>query len=147
YSGHLQYTHEFENGTGLMEQARLMPLARVRKVGEENLTLGGNLILDLPKLGWIQAGYDDQYGASAGLGFNLTKNISLGDSWDRGMSKTFENFGLSHEVSLAYSFTPIFTEDRVLLEDEGVLVQNENMPKDSLNMTEKDKEIALLQQK
>ena len=58
YSGHLQYTHQFENGTGIMEKARLMPLARVRKVGEENLTFGGNLILDLPKLGWVQAGYD-----------------------------------------------------------------------------------------
>ena len=147
YSGHLQYTHEFENGAGLMESARLMPLARVRKVGEQNLTLGGNLILDLPKLGWIQAGYDDFYGASAGLGFNLTKNISLGYTVEKGMSNTFENFGLSHEVSLAYSFTPNLTEDRVLLEDEGVIAQNEKHPKDSLNVTEKDKEIALLQQK
>jgi len=147
YSGHLQYTHEFENGTGLMESARLMPLARVRKVGEQDLTLGGNLILDLPKLGWIQAGYDDYYGASAGLGFNLTKNISLGYTVEKGMSNTFENFGLSHEVSLAYSFTPNLTEDRVLLEDEGVLVQQDKTPKDSLNMTEKDLEIALLEQK
>ena len=147
YSGHLQYTHEFENGTGLMESARLMPLARVRKVGENDLTLGGNLILDLPKLGWIQAGYDDFYGASAGLGFNLTKNISLGYTVEKGMSNTFENFGLSHEVSLAYSFTPNLTEDRVLLEDEGVIASTETQPRDSLSMTEKDKEIALLQQK
>lgn len=147
FSGHLQYTHEFEHGTGLMEQARLMPLARVRKVGEQKLTLGGNLILDLPKLGWIQAGYDDYYGASAGLGFNLTKNISLGYTVEKGLSNNFESFGLSHEISLAYSFTPNLTEDRVLFEDVDQVAQNGNPKKDSLNPTEKDLEIAMLEQK
>ncbi|MEC8832367.1 MAG: type IX secretion system membrane protein PorP/SprF, partial [Bacteroidota bacterium] len=149
YSGHLQYTHQFENGTGIMEQARIMPLARVRKVGEENITLGGNLILDLPKLGWVQAGYDDFYGASAGLGFNLTKNISLGYTVEKGLSNQFENFGVTHEISLAYSFTPNLTEDRVMLEKEGEeLVSNdEDVPQDSLNLTEKDLEIAQLKDK
>lgn len=149
YSGHLQYTHQFENGSGIMEQARLMPLARVRKVGEETFTLGGNLILDLPKLGWVQAGYDDFYGASAGLGFNLTRNISLGYTVEKGLSNEFENFGVTHEISLAYSFTPNLTEDRVMLEKEGEeLVSNdEDVPQDSLNITDKDLEIARLQDK
>lgn len=132
-----------------MERARLMPLARVRKVGEENITLGGNLILDLPKLGWVQAGYDDFYGASAGLGFNLTKNISLGYTVEKGLSNEFENFGVTHEISLAYSFTPNLTEDRVMLETEGEeLVSNdEDVPQDSLNITDKDLEIAQLKDK
>ncbi|MDF0714815.1 PorP/SprF family type IX secretion system membrane protein [Muricauda sp. 334s03] len=149
YSGHLQYTHQFENGRGIMESARLMPLARVRKVGEENITLGGNLILDLPKLGWVQAGYDDYYGASAGLGFNLTKNISLGYTVEKGLSNEFENFGVTHEISLAYSFTPNLTEDRVMLEkdDEALVSNDEDVPQDSLNITDKDIEIAQLQEK
>lgn len=148
YSGHLQYTHQFENGVGIMEKARLMPLARVRKVGEENLVLGGNLIMDLPKLGWIQAGYDDFYGASAGLGFNLNKNLSLGYTVEKGLTNNFENFGVSHEISLAYSFTPNLTEDRVMLENEDeAIVENENVPQDSLNLTEKDFEIAQLKEK
>lgn len=148
YSGHLQYTHQFENGVGIMEKARLMPLARIRKVGEENMVLGGNLILDLPKLGWIQAGYDDFYGASAGLGFNLNKNLSLGYTVEKGLTNNFENFGVSHEISLAYSFTPNLTEDRVMLEKENEdLVENENVPQDSLSVTEKDFEIAELKEK
>ena len=149
YSGHLQYTHQFKNGAGLFEKARLMPLARVRKVGDQNLVLGGNLILDLPKLGWIQGGYDDYYGASAGLGFNLTKNISLGYTVEKGLSNAFENFGVTHEISLAYSFTPNLTEDRVMLEKEGEeLVSNDNdVPQDSLNITDKDLEIAQLKDK
>ena len=149
YSGHLQYTHQFKNGVGIMERARLMPLARVRKVGDQNLVLGGNLILDLPKLGWVQAGYDDYYGASAGLGFNLTKNISLGYTIEKGLTNDFENFGVTHEISLAYSFTPNLTEDRVMLEkdNEDLVSNEEEVPQDSLNITDKDLEIAQLKEK
>ncbi|NAY91683.1 type IX secretion system membrane protein PorP/SprF [Muricauda sp. JGD-17] len=148
YSGHLQYTHQFKNAAGILEKGRLMPLARVRKVGEENLVLGGNLILDLPKLGWLQAGYDDFYGASAGLGFNLNKNLSLGYTVEKGLTNNFENFGVSHEISLAYSFTPNLTEDRVLLEKENEdLVEADNTPEETLNLTDKDLRIAELQEK
>ncbi|WP_437371637.1 PorP/SprF family type IX secretion system membrane protein [Maribacter litoralis] len=130
YSAHLQYTHQFENQNGIFEQARLMPLARVRKVGEEDVTLGGSLILDLPKLGWIQGGYDSFYGAAAGVGFNLNERISLGYTMEKGLSNNFDNFGLTHEISVAYSFTPNLTEDRVMLEDdfEDDLVQNDQEP-------------------
>ncbi|WP_116771584.1 PorP/SprF family type IX secretion system membrane protein [Maribacter litoralis] len=130
YSAHLQYTHQFENQNGIFEQARLMPLARVRKVGEEDVTLGGSLILDLPKLGWIQGGYDSFYGAAAGVGFNLNERISLGYTIEKGLSNNFDNFGLTHEISVAYSFTPNLTEDRVMLEDdfEDDLVQNDEEP-------------------
>tara|TARA_R110002051_G_scaffold171982_3_gene242442 strand:+ start:36544 stop:38721 length:2178 start_codon:yes stop_codon:yes gene_type:complete len=130
YSAHLQYTHQFENKDGIFEQARLMPLARVRKVGEEDVTLGGSLILDLPKLGWIQGGYDSFYGAAAGVGFNLNQRISLGYTMEKGLSNNFDNFGVTHEISVAYSFSPNLTEDRVMLEDdfEDDLVQNDEEP-------------------
>ncbi|KQC30633.1 PorP/SprF family type IX secretion system membrane protein [Flagellimonas eckloniae] len=148
YSGHLQYTHQFKNGAGLLEQARLMPLARVRKTGEESLTLGGNLLLDLPKLGWVQAGYDDFYGASAGLGFNLNKNLSVGYTVEKGLSSSFENFGVSHEISLAYSFTPNLTEDRVMLEQENEdLAEADETPQENLTLSEKDLKIAELETK
>ncbi|WP_321826078.1 PorP/SprF family type IX secretion system membrane protein [Maribacter dokdonensis] len=130
YSAHLQYTHQFENQKGIFEEARLMPLARVRKVGEEDVTLGGSLILDLPKLGWIQGGYDSFYGAAAGVGFNLNERISLGYTMEKGLSNNFDNFGLTHEISVAYSFSPNLTEDRVMLEDdfEDDLVKNDVEP-------------------
>jgi len=133
YSGHLQYTHQFENADGLLEEGRLMPLARVRKIGTDEVVLGGSLILDLPKLGWLQAGYDSFYGAAAGIGFNINKRLSLGYTMEKGMSNNFDNFGLTHEISFAYSITPTLTEDRVMLE-EGYeeLVQNEEEPEEKL---------------
>src|SRR5690606_23907658 len=83
FSGHLQYTHQFENTSGIFEDGRLMPLARVRKVGENDIVLGGSLILALPKVGWLQGGYDSFYGAAAGLGFNLNQRISLGYTMEK----------------------------------------------------------------
>ena len=131
FSGHLQYTHQFKNQSGIFEEGRLMPLARVRKVGEEEVTLGGSLILDLPKLGWIQGGYDSFYGAAAGVGFNLNRRISLGYTMEKGLSNNFDNFGLTHEISFAYSFSPNLTEDRVMLEDDtDDLVENQLVPDD-----------------
>ncbi|MCL6266634.1 PorP/SprF family type IX secretion system membrane protein [Flagellimonas myxillae] len=147
YSGHIQYTHKLKNAGGILEEGRLMPLARARKIGENDVTLGGNLILDLPKLGWIQAGYDDFYGASAGLGFNLNKNLSVGYTVEKGLSSNFENFGVSHEVSLAYSFTPNLTENRVLLDEEDELAEADETPEETLSLTEKDLEIARLKNK
>ncbi len=149
FTGHLQYTHQFKNSSGLLESARLMPLARVRSEPENNFSLGGSLILDVPKLGWLQAGYDDFYGAAAGIGFNLNKRISLGYTVEKGLSNNFENFGVNHEISLAYSFTPNLTEDRVTLEDDTDLVSNEekDIPIEELSLTEKDLKIAELEEK
>ncbi len=95
-----------------------MPLARIRKAGEEELIFGGGIILDLPRLGWIQAGYDSFYGGSAGAGFNVNKRLSLGYNFERGFSQDINNFGITHEVSIAYNFIPTLTEDMVQREPE-----------------------------
>ncbi len=141
YSGHLQYTHQFKNGSGIMENSRLMPLARVRMNAQDgpliedqqDLSFGGSLILDLPKLGWVQGGYDSFYGASAGAGFNLNKRLSLGYTMEKGFGTDLNNLGVTHEISFAYSFTPNLTEDRVMLEEpEEQLVDTEEITQDDL---------------
>ena len=149
FSGHLQYTHQFSHTRGILEHGRLMPLARVRMVGQEDLVLGGNLILDLPKIGWLQGGYDSFYGASAGVGFNLNRRLSIGYTMEKGLTNNFDNLGLTHEISFAYSFTPNLTEDRVMLEDgyEDSMVSNEEEDPGVTEMTDKDLEIAELRRR
>ncbi len=139
YSGHLQYTYPFQNGDGIMEGSRLMPLARVRMNGQnrnvsadeasQDLSYGGGMILDLPKLGWLQGGYDSFYGASAGAGFNINRRLSLGYTMEKDFSTDLNNLGVTHEISFAYSFTPNLTEDRVMLEEdyEETLAENEEI--------------------
>lgn len=113
FSAHLQHTHSFEQGYGLFKDARLLSLVRARRVGETDLVLGVNFIMEMPKLGWVQMGYDTFYGAAAGVGFNISKRVSLGYTVEQGFGTNFENFGINHEISLAYSFTPTLTENRV----------------------------------
>lgn len=145
FSAHLMYTNRFENGVGMLEDARFSALTRARRMGDEDLSFSGSLILDMPKLGWVQGGYDEFYGVAAGVGFNLTKRLSLGYTIEKGIRDQISNFGVTHEINFAYSFQPILTENRVyedLLDDENLLVLEEE-PKDSL--TGKDAEIARLQ--
>ncbi|MCW5514679.1 PorP/SprF family type IX secretion system membrane protein [Muriicola sp. Z0-33] len=148
FSSHLQYTHQFKNAAGILESGRLIPLARARKVGEDEVVLGGSVILDLPKLGWVQGGYDSFYGASAGIGFNLNRRLSLGYTMEKGLSNNFDNFGVTHEISFAYSFTPNLTEDRVMLEDnEDALVENTEETDIDEPFSSKDEEIEELKRR
>lgn len=150
FSGHLQYTHQFENDASIFQGGRLMPLLRVKKGGEKyevagkDFILGGSLILDLPRLGWVQGGYDTFFGASAGVGFNLSKRLSLGYTMEKGVANNFNNFGLTHEISFAYAITPNLTEDRVLFEDDNELV--ENLLEEPKPLSSKDEEIGKLKQ-
>lgn len=150
YSAHLQYTYPFSNTSGIFESARLMPLARVKLSGQNNLTgeveqdlsLGGSLILDLPKVGWLQGGYDNIYGASAGAGFNINRRLSLGYTMEKGFGTDLNNLGVTHEISFAYSFTPNLTEDRVLLEDsDDDIVENNSFDADDLATNDEIEEL------
>lgn len=149
YSAHLQYTYQFKNADGILESARLMPLARVRlntlnqsiTDQSDDYSLGGSLILDLPKLGWLQGGYDTFYGASAGAGFNINRRMSLGYTMEKGFGTDFNNLGLTHEISFAYSFTPNLTEDRVMLEAEDELAENNELQVDALAANEELEEL------
>ena len=145
FSGHLMYTHRFKNNSGILENAKLRALARGRKPGDRDFNLSGSMILDLPKLGWVQGGYDDFFGVSAGIGFNLTKRLSLGYTIEKGLSNGIENLGTTHEITFAYSFQPNLTEDRVELDelelDELAKLENEVQEKDEV-IAEKDDEIA-----
>ncbi|MEM8999205.1 MAG: PorP/SprF family type IX secretion system membrane protein [Bacteroidota bacterium] len=119
FSGHLQYAHEFKNGAGIFEDGRIMPLARARVESDQDPIFGGGVILDLPKLGWIQGGYDEFYGASAGTGFNLSKRLSFGYNFEKNLNNNLENLGVTHEISLAYSFVPNLSKNTYASDDSG----------------------------
>lgn len=133
FSGHLQYTQEFKEAGGIFEDSRLMPLARIRKVGSDTFTYGGGVILDLPSLGWLQGGYDSFYGASVGTGFSLNRRLSIGYNLEKGLTDAMDNFGATHEISLAYSFTPRLTEKVVknIARDTNTYVLEEPVSQDT----------------
>nr|WP_288933238.1 PorP/SprF family type IX secretion system membrane protein [uncultured Allomuricauda sp.] len=126
FSGHIQFAHEFENGRGIFEDGRLMPLARARFEGNEDPVFGGGIILDLPKLGWIQGGYDQFYGASAGTGFNLNQRLSFGYNFEKSLSNSIANLGVTHEISIAYSFVPNLSKNTFVSNEEEEKKKIEN---------------------
>ncbi|UNY99711.1 PorP/SprF family type IX secretion system membrane protein [Zhouia spongiae] len=126
FSGHLMYTREIANGTGLMKDGRYSILARARMRGDDDISPSASFILDLP-VGWFQTGYDDYYGASAGVGFNISKRISIGYVYEKGLKNPISNFGSTHEINFAYSFQPHLTDNMVLQEEEDNVLLEEKL--------------------
>ncbi|MFP2995080.1 PorP/SprF family type IX secretion system membrane protein [Spongiivirga sp. MCCC 1A20706] len=126
FSGHIMYTTGLsENAVGMFENASLRLMARGRRQpsfeqdnNEVDYQLSGNIILDLPKIGWVQGGYDQFYGAHAGLGLNLSKNISIGYNIEKAFSGDRSNLGATHEFGLAYRFNPRTDTGELAEEDQ-----------------------------
>ncbi len=100
----LQYTHAFMTKYGLFANARLMPLVQLGQNIDGSLSYVGSVILELPKYGWFQSTLDDTYGMSIGLGFNLSRKLSLGYLVEKNVLDQNAAFGWNHELSLAYTF-------------------------------------------
>ncbi|MDG1572805.1 type IX secretion system membrane protein PorP/SprF [Robiginitalea sp. M366] len=100
----LQYTQPLNGSGGLFEGGRLMPLLQAGRNAEDRFTYIASMLLDLPSYGWLQTTYDDTYGMSMGLGFNLNHRLSLGYLMEKDLSEEGGNLGWNHELSLAYTF-------------------------------------------
>ncbi|MDH3699046.1 MAG: PorP/SprF family type IX secretion system membrane protein [Flavobacteriaceae bacterium] len=101
--GSLQFTHTMSVQNGLFANARIMPLIQLGMDKENNMNYVGSLLLDLPDYGWLQTAYQQDYGVSLGLGFNVSKKLSLGYLMEKDISEAGANLGWNHEVSLAYA--------------------------------------------
>lgn len=127
FAGQIQYTSPLKANSGIMEAGQLRVMGRGRNNPGRNMEIGGNLLLDLPKLGWLQGGYDSYFGASAGVGFNLSPQLSMGYVMEKSVSGSLVNLGMTHEISLAYTFSPQKYEDRKMLEADYEADETEEM--------------------
>ena len=99
-----QYVFNFNAKDGLFRNARFLPLLEWGKNELDNWSYLGSVLLDFPSYGWLQMSFDDTYGLSYGLGFDLGKKLSLGYLMEKELNETGTNLGWNHEMSLAYSF-------------------------------------------
>ncbi|WP_350285617.1 PorP/SprF family type IX secretion system membrane protein [uncultured Croceitalea sp.] len=103
-NGTVQYTHKFNSVGGIFQNGRLMPLVQVGTNENNEIVYTGSMLMELPKIGWLQTTYDNTYGFSSGIGFNLSKKLSLGYLMEKNTTTTGDNLGWNHELSLGYSF-------------------------------------------
>ncbi len=101
----VQYSYLFGAEKGFLQNARLLPLFQFGKNQLNEFAYVGSLLLDLPKYGWLQTNYDHTNRMSIGLGFNLSKKMSLGYLVEKNLIQKETDLGWNHEVSLAYTFS------------------------------------------
>ncbi|CAM1340524.1 PorP/SprF family type IX secretion system membrane protein [Tenacibaculum amylolyticum] len=97
-SAHAAYTYRFKNSGGLLQNMSVRGLGIARKF-KEDFSYAGNVLLDLPKAGWVKVGYDKVFGLNAGIGVNLNERLAIGFSYEKQ-----QNLGGTNEVGLIYRF-------------------------------------------
>jgi len=99
--GHLMYTGYF-GGYGFFGDSRFTTLART-EFQKDTSIYSAVVMLTVPKGIWAQVGYNTLYGASGGLGVNITSQIAIEYNYERPFSG-LSNLGAAHEITLAYRF-------------------------------------------
>ncbi|WP_333693534.1 PorP/SprF family type IX secretion system membrane protein [Flavobacterium sp.] len=104
FNSHLMYHHQMEAQEGMFESGFFRLLLRGKINQTDGFQMGGSVLVNYPKLGWIQAGVDDFYGVGIGGGAHLTQKLSLGYTYERVINEGLVNFGPTHEITLSYRF-------------------------------------------
>lgn len=128
YYAHAMHTLAFENLEAIFEEGTLQSIVIARNNPNYNMNYNLSAVANFPKLGWAQGGYDSYYGISAGIGFHLLHNLSVGYVYERMIKDELSNLGATHEFSL--TFNP-FSKDRKDWSSEGDYEPSKTMKNDN----------------
>ena len=99
--GHIMYTGYF-SGYGFFGDSKISMLAR-SEFQKDATIVSGAVMLTVPKGIWAQVSYNTKYGASGGLGVNITPQIAIEYNYEKQIGG-LSDLGASHEITLAYRF-------------------------------------------
>ena len=99
--GHIMYTG-YISSRGFFDDSKFTGLVRSEFRNDETI-LAANAMLTIPKGLWVQGGYNSSFGASGGIGLNITEDIALEYNYEMAFGEV-NPFGPSHEITLAYRF-------------------------------------------
>jgi len=91
---------------GSSEESFLQPTLYLKTMPNLDNQYGLTTLFSTPKF-WVQAGYNNFYGISGGLGGRFFKKISLGVLMEFGTSTGLDGTDPSFEIVTAYSLLPI----------------------------------------
>ena len=98
---HLMYTG-YMDSHGFFDDSKFSGLIR-SEFRKDQTVISAIAMLTVPKGVWAQVGYNSLYGASGGLGLNITNQISIEYSFEKALGGLID-FGPSHDITLAYKF-------------------------------------------
>ncbi|MGZ0017690.1 PorP/SprF family type IX secretion system membrane protein [Yeosuana sp. AK3] len=117
---HIMYTGYLES-RGFFDESKFSGLVR-SEFKRDKTIISGILMLSIPKGMWVQAGYNSLYGASGGIGFNISNQIAMEYNYEKAIGDLLP-FGSSHEFTLAYKFKKNYRYNYSDYEEEGALIQ------------------------
>lgn len=113
---------------------------RIIQIEDRDVSYNANILAEFPKLGWIQTSIEKFYGVSFGFGLHLTKRLSIGYTFEKGISNLLNTFGPTHEVVMTLGF-----QDRNVARKNIALANVQNQtPLDSIakNNSETNLDVA-----
>jgi len=99
--GHIMYSG-YMASIGFFDESKFSGLIR-SEFQKDNIIISALAMLTVPKGIWAQVGYNTLFGASGGIGINITKQIAVEYNYERGFGE-LNSFGSSHDITLAYRF-------------------------------------------
>jgi len=148
---HIMYTG-YMDSRGFFDESKFSTLVR-SEFKKDQTVISGIAMLNVPKGIWAQAGYNTLYGASAGIGVNVTNNIAVEYNYEQSMGD-FSEFGSSHEITLAYRFNKKYRysygdddEERSVFNSNKRKIKRNNLTdEDRARIAERRAEIAARRQ-
>ncbi|OUR91877.1 hypothetical protein A9Q87_08730 [Flavobacteriales bacterium 34_180_T64] len=98
---HLMYTG-YMSSHGFFDESKFSGLIK-SEFKRDDTVISAIAMLTVPKGIWAQLGYNTLYGASGGLGLNISTQIAIEYSFEKALGD-LSDFGPSHEITLAYKF-------------------------------------------
>ncbi|WP_203258584.1 PorP/SprF family type IX secretion system membrane protein [Hyunsoonleella ulvae] len=133
---HVMYTG-YMNSRGFFDNSRFSTLIR-SEFKKDQTVISGLAMLNIPKGVWAQAGYNTLYGASVGVGINVTNNIAIEYNYEQSMGD-FSEFGSSHEITLAYRFNKNYRYNYGDDDEEQSVFNSTKKRRKRNNLTDEDR--------
>lgn len=102
FTGHAGYKLDFRTSGTFFENGSLSAFSYVKTIPDSDTQVGGGLLVDITH-GWMQAGYNNFYGPSIGLGLKVNK-FKLGGVVELPNAVSDENLGATFELVIGWVF-------------------------------------------
>ena len=136
---HLMYTGYLDS-YGFFAESRFTGLLR-SEFKKDQTVVSGIAMLLVPKGIWAQVGYNSLYGASGGLGLNITKQIAIEYNYEMAIGELMD-FGPSHEITLAYKISSYRNYDYSREDEISALISGDKKRKPAVKSTITSAQVA-----
>jgi len=133
---HIMYTG-YMNSRGFFDESKFSGLLRSEFRTNETI-VSAIAMLTVPRGIWAQVGYNTLYGASGGIGINISSQIAIEYNFEKALGDLTE-FGPSHDITLAYRFKSNDRYDYSSGDEVSGLLISEKKRKPIVSNIDKDK--------